>query len=335
MIWAVSHRPCRPGRIVRGVAEGLGGELEIGDQRVAAREAGPEVVGIGVGGEHHVARAHVASVGCDAPAVAVPREAGGARARRDPRPGAQRGPRQPAHVAHRMDRARAPVIEPAGIAPAADHGARLLRAQHLHRGAEPPPFVVATLQPLKRRWRVGGVDRAVPRRFAADLMFLDQRKHVLGRGAEALDEAAAICGAEGRAHRRGRVPDTGIHETHVPARPAMADAFGFQYEAVEPRLRAVQRGRQAGEPAPHDGDIRRGIAVERCLDIRLDRRAVPVGNPFCRAHAPPPARRRFATRRRRWCTARTAGSICPRMPRAEITWRRAHVFAMAAAGRAA
>ena len=108
---------------------------------------------------------------------------------------------------------------------------------------------------------MGGVDRSLPRRFAADLVPFDQGKHVFRCGAETFNEAGAVGGSERRADGRRRVPYACVHKAHVAPRSAMADALGLEHEAVEAALGAMERRRQPGETAADDGHIGRGVAV--------------------------------------------------------------------------
>jgi hypothetical protein len=169
-------------------------------------------------------------------------------------------------------------MEASGEVAAADHAAHLLRAQHLDRCAETPPLLVARPETLQRGRRMGRVDRAVAGRLASDLVFLDQREDIIRCRAEPFHEARAVGGAERLAHRGGRVPDAGIHEPDIAPRPAMADALRLQHQAVEPLGRPVERRRQPCEPTADDGHIRRRVAIQRCVHIRLGRGAVPMGN---------------------------------------------------------
>jgi hypothetical protein len=61
------------------------------------------------------------------------------------------------------------------------------------------------------------MDGAVARGFTSDLVLFDQGEDVFGCRAEPFHEPRAVGRPQRLTHRRGGMPDTGIHEADVPA----------------------------------------------------------------------------------------------------------------------
>jgi hypothetical protein len=88
------------------------------------------------------------------------------------------GPRQPPHIAHRIDGPGTGIKEPAMKRAGTDLFRRLLPRQQPDRRAKPDPFLGAPRQILEPRLRMRGVNGAGPGQFTADLVPFDQRHHV-------------------------------------------------------------------------------------------------------------------------------------------------------------
>ena len=132
-----------------------------------------------------------ASIGLDDPPVPVPMQAGRGDAGRDSGAGPECCPGEPAHIAHRVDRARPMIQKPAMKSIAADLVGGFILRKQIDRRAETLPFLRPPRQVRVAFGRMGGVDRARFRQLAADLVPFDQRHDIAGRVAEDLDEAGA------------------------------------------------------------------------------------------------------------------------------------------------
>jgi hypothetical protein len=110
---------------------------------------------------------------------------------------------------------------------------------------------------------MGGMNGAVAGGLTTDLIFLDQREHVLRPGAEQVDKMAARLLAKDIKDLIRRQPQAGIEQTGIAARPAEADVLGFEDDAGDVVTGQMKRGGAAGVAAANDGHVGGSVTVER------------------------------------------------------------------------
>ena len=122
---------------------------------------------------------------------------------------------------------------------------------------------------------MGRVNRACLGGFAADLVALNQGKHLIRSITKALYEARSISVPKGRAHFGGRVPDTGVDQTDTATGTAKAKLVGFKNMRRKAMFRTVQRCGEPRETAANNRNISCGIAVEWRCEILFRRGSIP------------------------------------------------------------
>ena len=178
----------------------------------------------------------------------------------EPGPGSDRGPRQPAGIGQRLDRA-GPFIQDGGtITGAAGLDSGFRRGQEMDRRTTPLHLCPAGLQ-LALPFGVGRqMQCPIAHRLAFYPVLFNKGKDQIRRRRQTFIQPPPVARAQPFLDQIRHQPEPGIHKTHITAGPAKPDIYGFQQDHGDTRLRQMQRRRQAGIAAANDGDIGPGLA---------------------------------------------------------------------------
>ena len=165
-----------------------------------------------------------------------------------------RGTRQAARIAQRMQVAAAVVQHGAEIAVGAGHLPHLLAVQQLHRHAAADALLGGAFDSRRACFIVGRAQRAVLPCLAGDLVAADQVEREVGSTVGKRDHAAAEVGAEIGLDLIGIVLQPRIDLPAIIARCAPARLLRFQHGHVDALLGQMQRRGQPGEAAADDRD---------------------------------------------------------------------------------
>ncbi len=179
------------------------------------------------------------------------------RARRD------RGARQTARVAQRMQVAAAIVQHGAEIAVGPGHLPHLFAVQQRHRHAAADALFCGVFDSRRACFIVSRAQRAVLPRLAGDLVAADQVERVVGGAVGKRDHAAAELSAEIRLDLVRVVLQPRIDLPAIVARRAPARLLRFQHDCVHALLGQMQRRRQPGKTAADDRDRDIFVRIER------------------------------------------------------------------------
>ncbi|MGY4629774.1 hypothetical protein ACVWY3_007530 [Bradyrhizobium sp. USDA 4486] len=233
-------------------------------------ERGPEIVRKAIGSEQHLFGMHHRTRRLDAPARAFAAQRQRRRLAVDLRAGRDRGARETAGVAERMQIAAASIKHGADVAVGARHLAKLLAVQIGHRHAAADALLRGALDRGGAGLVVGRTQRAVLSRLARDLVAADQIMREIRRAIGERDHAAAELRAEIGLDLIGIVLQAGIGVAAIVAGRAPARLLRFQHQRLDALLRQMQRGGKPRVAAAHDRDGNALVRIERRRRNRCD-----------------------------------------------------------------
>ena len=177
--------------------------------------------------------------------------------------GCDRGAREAARIAQRLQIAAPPIQHGADVSIGSRRLSQSVPVEHRDRHAAPDALFRGLLDGGRIPSVIGGAQGSVLPRLAGDLMTADKVEREDRRIIGKCDHAPAEIGAERRFDRIGVQLQSRIELTAVVAGGAPDRLLCFEHDRIGPLLGEMQCGRKSGKPAAHDRDRHVAVGLKR------------------------------------------------------------------------